>query len=87
MGADGRQAASTARRPPRGRSPRAADCRVGGVHTMTGRGAAPDFILRKPCLALIRTPGSGRFMALTYSCAPRAPGGPGAPDITQISNG
>jgi hypothetical protein len=26
-------------------------------------------------------------MALTSFCAPRAPGGPGAPDIAQISNG
>lgn len=53
MGADGRQAASTERRPQRGRNPRAADGRVGGVHTMTGRGAAPDFFLRAaPCLAL-----------------------------------
>jgi len=32
MGADGRQAASTARRPHHGRSPRAAASRVGGVH-------------------------------------------------------
>jgi len=32
LGADGRQAVSTERRPHRGRSPRAADCRVGGAH-------------------------------------------------------
>lgn len=53
---------------------------------MTGRSAAPDFFLRvAPCLVLFVRQVSGRFMDLTCWCAQRAPGGPGAPDITQIS--
>ena len=53
---------------------------------MTGRGAAPDFfLLVAPCLASFVRQDSGRFMALTDLCAQRSPGGPGAPDITQIS--
>ena len=86
LGADGQagceHGAKAATRPQPGRS------RQPGGRGSHHQLAAPrllTFFARSAMRDFVCTPGSGRFMALTYLCAQRAPGGPGAPDITQIS--